>query len=82
MTTITLNVARPAFEAAPRGARWAAEAFARLMWALTPAPRALASTRAEEAEAVRRLAREVQDHDPGFAADLYAAAARHESLDD
>ena len=33
---------------------------------------------AREAQAVRDLARSYQKTDPGFAADLYAAASRHE----
>jgi hypothetical protein len=39
-------------------------------------------TRVREANDVRELARSVELHSPGFAADLYAAAARHEGLDD
>ena len=39
-------------------------------------------SRAEEAASVRAMAQRVQTYDPGFAADLYAAAARHEGLDD
>ena len=35
---------------------------------------------AREAQAVRELASSYAKTDPGFAADLYAAAARHESL--
>ena len=38
--------------------------------------------RAQEAEEVRDLARSVERQSPGFAADLYAAALRHEALDD
>jgi len=38
--------------------------------------------RGQEAEAVRAYARTVSERDPGFAADLYAAAARHDSLAD
>jgi len=34
--------------------------------------------RAYEAEQVRRYAREIENQDPGFAADLFAAANRHE----
>ena len=45
----------------------------------TPAPKR-PLTRAEEAEEVRALARSLQRHDRGFAADLFAAAARHEGL--
>lgn len=33
----------------------------------------------QEAEEVRALARSVAETDPGFASDLFAAAARHES---
>ena len=38
--------------------------------------------RIREANDVRELARSVELHSPGFAADLYAAAARHEGYDD
>jgi hypothetical protein len=37
---------------------------------------------AAEAAEVRALAQRWQKTDPGFASDLYAAAARHEGLDD
>jgi hypothetical protein len=37
-------------------------------------------TRADEARAVRDLAERYAKTDPGFAADLYAAAARHEGM--
>ena len=36
-------------------------------------------TRSQEAAEVREMARRVQACDPGFAADLYAAADRHET---
>ena len=42
----------------------------------TAAPRAL--TVFEEAEQVRMMAESFYDNDPGFAADLFAAADRHE----
>lgn len=42
------------------------------------APKAL--SRSEEAAEVREMARRLQASDPGFAADLYAAADRHETL--
>ena len=45
----------------------------------------LASTfrvRVREANDVRELARSVELHSPGFAADLYAAASRHEGYDE
>ena len=38
--------------------------------------------RIREANDVRELARSVELHSPGFAADLYAAASRHEGYDD
>ena len=38
--------------------------------------------RIREANDVRELARSVEQHSPGFAADLYAAASRHEGYDD
>ena len=72
---------------APRGARVAAEVFlsgARLLTRLSSAPkiRAARLARSRDAEAVRGLARSVERSDPGFAADLYAAAARHDGLND
>lgn len=39
-------------------------------------------SRADEAAAVRALASRMASTDPAFAADLYAAACRHESLDE
>jgi len=41
-----------------------------------------ANVRVREANEVRELARSVEMQSPGFAADLYAAALRHEGLDD
>ena len=38
--------------------------------------------RVREANDVRALARSVELHSPGFAADLYAAASRHEGYED
>lgn len=60
----------------PRGARWAAGLFQAVVRAFGAAPKAL--TRAQEAAEVREMARQMQATDPGFAADLYAAADRHE----
>jgi len=55
-----------------------------LRWPLKAVQSAPALTRAEaaavEAEAVRDLAHSYSKTDPGFAADLYAAADRHEEL--
>lgn len=53
-------------------------AFAGLFQRTPPA----ASTRVQEAAAVRNLAQSLMDTDPAFAADLYAAACRHELLDE
>ena len=39
-------------------------------------------TRAEEAQEVRAMAARLRQSDPGFAADLAAAADRHEGLDE
>ena len=47
----------------------------------TRAPSAF-RVRIREANDVRELARSVELHSPGFAADLYAAASRHEGYDD
>jgi hypothetical protein len=44
------------------------------------APRSAAESAAIEAQRVRALAYSYSKTDPGFAADLYAAAARHEGL--
>ena len=38
--------------------------------------------RVREANDVRELARSVEMHSPGFAADLYAAASRHDGFED
>jgi hypothetical protein len=66
---------------APRGARWAAEAalafvdgLQRVFARRHAAPR----TPAEEADALRRYALTFRSSDPGFAADLLAAADRHD----
>lgn len=81
MTTIT--VARPATVVEPRGAIWAAQA----VWSVWQFISRHAAARSEfraavnrvaEAAAVRRLADSWRDQDPRFAADLYAAADRHE----
>jgi hypothetical protein len=83
MTTITVQV--PRSPAIPRGAVWAASAFAAL-WSLLRAAARMApkraSTRAEEAEVVRRMAIRLQDTEPSLAADLFAAAARHEGVEE
>ena len=82
MTTITYDV--PAVRAArvPRGARIAADLFIGALNWLKRAPLPSTLSHREEAAAVRDMARRLQHTDPSFAADLFAAAARHESLGD
>ena len=65
------------FAATTRPARKAAPAAA----ASAQAPSTF-RIRMREADDVRELARSVELHSPGFAADLYAAASRHEGYDD
>lgn len=78
-TTVMVPAGMPTL--APRGARVAADLAARL-WNLargafaTTAPRV--RTRAEEAAEVREYASRLGRHDARFAADLFAAADRHE----
>jgi hypothetical protein len=78
----TRDAVRLRVPAMPRGAAVAAALFARALNFLFRPPVARAKTRAEEAWAVRELAYRLQDSDPSLAADLHAAAARHEALDD
>lgn len=75
-TITVLSVPTPAI---PRGAllaaavyRWIAEHYQ--AWRAARAER----TTADEAAAVRAMALHLQATDPGFAADLYAAADRHQ----
>lgn len=79
MNTVTINV--PANVSAPRGAAWAARAAAALSQALAKwtAARVQPEPTMGEAAHVRALARSYMSSDPGFAADLFAAADRHES---
>ena len=79
MTTVTLH-------AQVQRSRFAQHALAMLA-GLIPATlrsagaaRSVAESAVAEAQAVRRLARAHSKSDPGFASDLYAAAARHEGL--
>jgi hypothetical protein len=80
----TVSVYAHALARTPRGSLWAANAalsawgwlsrlFGRQTQSTAPSP-------TEEAAAVRALACEFMTSDPGFAADLFAAADRHESL--
>jgi len=82
MTTTTIEVLTTRTPAMPRGARVAADLVARFAgWLKIPtAPRAV--SRSQQAASVREMAYRVQHTDPGFAADLFAAAARHEALED
>lgn len=75
-TPTTMKIVGLPHVAEPRGARWAAGLFQAVARVFGAAPQAL--TRAQEAAQVREMARQVQAADPGFAADLYAAADRHE----
>ena len=78
MSTITLTSVVESLPRAPRGAQLFAllfDATERLVRRIDAAR--AAHTSASEAEQVRRFARSLQDTDPGFAADLYAAADRH-----
>ena len=79
MTTVTVNVAGRV--QAPRGAAWAARAAVAVLRAIAnwTAPRSPVSAPITEAAQVRALARLHLNSDPGFAADLFAAADRHES---
>lgn len=82
MSTTTLDVRQAQAGAAPRGSKVAAYWFGRLLRWLFSAPAPRLRTRGEQASYVREMAYRVMDSDPGFAADLFAAAARHESFDD
>ncbi len=89
MNSNTLHMASPPNRTAPRGALFAGALFAKAGLALSTlfatlfakAP-AAKLTRAQEAAHVRAMADRVSKTEPGFAADLYAAAARHEDLAD
>ena len=81
MTTITVHT--PAPVRAPRGAAWAAHLFALLLnsWRQASERRQqhlALSTRQREAAEVRRLGQQMMAMDSRFAADLFAAADRHE----
>lgn len=81
MTTITINA--PALVKAPRGAVLAGVWFSSLLnWLQSAnqgrAQRRLQANRVAEANQVRQYAHEVMGQDRRFAADLLAAADRHE----
>jgi hypothetical protein len=86
MTSITVT-GMPAAVRAPRGAEWAARVAA-AAWRLLSQRRAARDQSSEPqsardvaraAAAVRVMARQYAATDPGFAADLLAAADRHEA---
>jgi hypothetical protein len=81
MTTITINT--PVKVEAPRGAVWAATWFSKLLTGIdmlveSRVQRRLRTQRVAEANQVRQYAHEVMGQDRRFAADLLAAADRHE----
>lgn len=82
MTTTTMDLQVPQQRTAPRLAAPFAAAFAALLNALKPAERVNVEENqaAREAADVRTMARQYLKTDPGFAADLFAAADRHEEL--
>jgi hypothetical protein len=83
MTTIHLQVAPRVGPTDPRGARLAAALFlaiSRGMAALGRSALPRATSAQQDVLEVRELARSYRDSDPGFAADLAAAADRHEQL--
>ncbi|KQU78220.1 MULTISPECIES: hypothetical protein [unclassified Rhizobacter] len=82
MTTTTMDLQVPQQRTAPRLAAPFAAAFATLLNALKPAERVNVEENqaAREAADVRAMARQYLKTDPGFAADLFAAADRHEEL--
>jgi hypothetical protein len=81
MTVLTVHT--PAPVQVPRFAPLAATLFARLLQALEAGGRALAASHAaaerqRQARELRQFALQHAGHDPRFAADLMAAADRHE----
>ena len=83
MSTIHLQVAPRVAPDNPRGARAAALVFLALWRLVTGMFRAAAprpKSVEEEARAVREMALQYQKVDPRFAADLMAAADRHERI--
>jgi len=87
MPSITVQSPRPV--AVPRGASWAAWCFRQASLGIdrlvhSRSTRVATRGRAEriaDANRVRQHASSISRTDPGFAADLYAAADRHELAD-
>ena len=87
MTAITSGTYghQPLFSGAIRqlaAALFSSRPVARKLAAAVVRPASTFRVRVREANDVRELARSVEMHSPGFAADLYAAASRHEGYDD
>jgi hypothetical protein len=85
MSTIRLQVAPRVGAAYPRGARLAAMLWLAVQrglgaWRRPPRPPVPQHNPEKEAQAVRELALQYRQTDPAFAADLLAAADRHERL--
>ncbi len=83
MTTILVHT--PATVSAPRGAVWAGWLAGLLVDAVRRVSRQRRLRRAEsarvaEAAALRTYAQDIAQGDPRFAADLHAAADRHERV--
>ncbi len=84
MTTITVQ--RPLTVRPPRAAKLAAGLFVQLVYALqrqnaARKQRKLRAERMKEAAVVRGYAAHYANHDPRLAADLLAAADRHELME-
>lgn len=82
----SITVLSPVKVAVPRASRYLANLFVSLtQWlqrtGASRAQRQLAADRGAEAAAVRQYAQRFASHDPRFAADLLAAADRHESTE-
>ena len=81
--TVHLQVAPRVGPAVPRGSRYAAAAFVALWRAVAAIARGVAPRAKspwQEAQEVRELAWSYRQSDPDFAADLAAAADRHDQL--
>ena len=78
-STLAFTYLKVPVPAPPSLRRLIGQALAR---ATVPAAPQRQLTRAEEAAPVREMAWRLRNSDPGFSADLYAAAARHEAMDD
>ena len=81
-----VTVVSPAKLAAPRASRFAAQLFVGFaQWfkrtGEARAERQLSADRVAEANAVRGYAQRFAGHDPRFAAELMAAADRHEATE-